>query len=431
MNSISLTLVLISGILIIVLPRKLALCILLFSVTLIPMSAFTIGPASFYPVRILIFFGIIRTIFRGERLPGSLNKTDKVVILWALVMIFTRLVTPRLDTSVIARFGETYDIIGIYFLFRFLLRDMNDIQVVFKSVIGIFCVLALFMFYEKATQHNLFSTLGGVPPWPQSRDGRIRCQGPFAHSILAGTVAATSTAWFIAMYLQGGKLKVWGCIGFFASAVIVFLSSSSGPIMSLFLIIVGFIAWPLRNNMQSVRRWIFITLVLLHFIMEAPVWYLISKIDLTGSSTGWHRSELIDQAIRHFNDWWLSGVDYTRHWMPTGVTWSDRHSDITNQYIKTGVDGGFAAVMLFIWMIVSSFSIAGKTITNTTKNRILVWSLGCTLFSHTITFLSVRYFDQSFTYFYLTLAMLGSTYGYMHIQKPELIESFTKGGGSA
>jgi len=31
------------------------------------------------------------------------------------------------------------------------------------------------------------------------------------------------------------------------------------------------------------------------------------KIDLTGSSTGWHRAELIDSALRHFNEWWLVG----------------------------------------------------------------------------------------------------------------------------
>ena len=423
MTPLALTLILSSGFFIIVLPRKIALSILLASITLIPMSALAIGPASFFPARILVFFGLIRTLFKGERLYGSINKTDIVVILWALAMIITRLAAPRLDTSIILRFGETYDVIGIYFLYRFLIKDMDDIQVVFKTAAGIFCVMSVFMLYEKSAHHNFFSFLGGVSPFPEIREGRLRCQGPFAHSILAGTVPATSTAWFIAMFLQGGKLKIIGSIGFLASSMVVFLSSSSGPIMSLFFVVVAFSAWPFRHSMKSVRIGILITLMGLHFTMKSPVWYLISKIDLTGSSTGWHRSELIDQTIRHFGEWWLTGVDYTRHWMPTGVTWSERHSDITNHYIKNGVDGGLAALVLFIWMIVSSFSMAGKAFANIpetdTKNRVLVWTLGCTLFSHTITFLSVRYFDQSFTYYYLVLAMIGCVYNLYAPQQNE------------
>ena len=423
MNPFSLTLILLSGFLIIVLPRKLALSVLLASVTLIPMTAFTIGPASFFPVRILIFFGLIRVAFRGERIAGPLNKTDAVVILWALVMIIARLIKPRLDTSIIFRFGETYDVIGIYFMYRFMITNMEDIQVIFKTATWIFCIMAVFMLYERTTMHNLFSFLGGISPVPSIREGRIRCQGPFEHSILAGTIPATSSAWFIAMYLLGGRLKIIGSIGLLASAIVVLLSSSSGPIMSLFFVIVAFAAWSFRYKMKSVRYWILFTLLFLQFVMKSPVWYLISKIDLTGSSTGWHRSELIDQAIRHFGEWWFVGVDYTRNWMPTGVYWSDRHSDITNQYIKNGVDGGFAAMLLFIWMIVTSFSMAGKAFANLhetdLKNRVLIWTLGCTLFSHTVTFLSVRYFDQSFTYFYLVLAMIGCVYNLYSTKQDE------------
>ncbi len=417
MTPLALSLIIVSGLCIIVFPRKLAIAVLLFSITLIPMSAFAIGSASFYPVRILIFFGLVRIIVKGERLSGPIIKTDKLLIFWALVMVIARLLTIRLDTSVISRFGEAYDVIGIYFLYRFLVKDEDDIFLVFKSAALIFCIIVVFMFVERVTQFNMFSNLGGVSPSPMIREGRLRCQGPFAHSILAGTVPATAMAWFVAMYLQGGKLKLYGTAGALASVLMVVLTSSSGPIMSLFFVAVAFAAWPYRSNMKNLRIGIVFTLMLLQLFMKVPVYYLMARIDLTGSSTGWHRAELIDTTFRHFNEWWLAGVDYTRHWMPTGVTWSERHADITNHYIKNGIDGGLAALVLFILVLVSGFSMVGKTLAmvpeSNFKQRILVWALGCTLFSHTVTFLSVRYFDQSFSYYYLLLAMIGCLYDHL------------------
>ena len=40
----------------------------------------------------------------------------------------------------------------------------------------------------------------------------------------------------------------------------------------------------------------------------------------------------------------------------------------------------------------------------------MVWALGCSLFVHTMTFVSVAYFDQSFVLIYLTLGAIGSLY---------------------
>ena len=83
--------------------------------------------------------------------------------------------------------------------------------------------------------------------------------------------------------------------------------------------------------------------ILLDLVMKAPAYYIIARADIIGGSTGWHRAALIDSAIRHLNEWWLIGTDYTRNWMVTGVSWSADNTDITNHYLYLGVLGGLPA----------------------------------------------------------------------------------------
>jgi hypothetical protein len=144
--------------------------------------------------------------------------------------------------------------------------------------------------------------------------------------------------------------------------------------------------------------------------MNAPVWYLIARIDLTGGSTGNFRAELITQALAHLDEWWLVGTDYTRHWMPTGVDWSPYHTDITNYYIKMGVIGGLPLLILFVAILVTAFNLLGRTMTAIRgldeRGERIMWLLGGTLFAHTATFISVTYFDQSYVMFCVLIGIL-------------------------
>ena len=146
--------------------------------------------------------------------------------------------------------------------------------------------------------------------------------------------------------------------------------------------------------------------------MKAPVYYIIARINLVGGSTGWHRSALIESAFNHLQEWWFAGTDYTRHWMPTGVSWSPDHTDITNHYIQMGVIGGLPLMFLFIAILVKGFSFVGQTVGQSSdlpsETRFMVWALGSALFTHAATFISVSYFDQSYLFIYMTLAAIGS-----------------------
>ena len=65
--------------------------------------------------------------------------------------------------------------------------------------------------------------------------------------------------------------------------------------------------------MKLLRRTAVLVLVTLHLVMKAPVWALLARIDLTGSSSGYHRYVLIDQCISRFSEWRLIDIGRPRH----------------------------------------------------------------------------------------------------------------------
>jgi hypothetical protein len=184
--------------------------------------------------------------------------------------------------------------------------------------------------------------------------------------------------------------------------------------LSTLFAIGALLMWHWRHQMRLVRWLIVLGYFGLDLIMKAPAYYLIARMDLTGSSTSWHRAALIEAALTHLSEWWFAGTDYTRHWMDYGVLWSPNHIDVTNYYIRMGVDGGLPLMILFIIVLAKGFSFVGQTLRQganlPSESRFMIWGLGAALFSHSATFVSVSYFDQSFVFIYLTLAVIGSVY---------------------
>ncbi|NOR79746.1 MAG: hypothetical protein GQ529_02765 [Methyloprofundus sp.] len=288
---------------------------------------------------------------------------------------------------------------------------MDDIVMLCRITVILLIPLSIEMFSEKMMGHNFFSVFGGVPEIPDIRNGRIRAQGPFAHSILAGTVGAVCLPLVIILWKKYRKTSIAGIA---ACTAIIFSSSSSGPIMSVLIAIGAMLMWNWRHYMRFVRRFAILGYIGLDLVMNAPVYYLIARIDLTGSSTSWHRAALIEAAIDHFSEWWLVGTDFTRHWIAYGVPWSANHVDITNHYLVMGVKGGLPLMLLWIAILIKGFSFVGQTLRQETslppESRFMMWALGSSLFAHAVTFISVSYFDQSVLFIYLTLAVICTGY---------------------
>ena len=406
MNLAAIIFGLVNAVAIWILPRKWAgIPILAGAIYLAAVQTPLAGP--FTVMRLLVLVGMIRVVARGDRCFGGGVALDGVLILWASWGVCSSVFHKDPMAALISMLGLIYDSLGPYFLFRIFLQDLDDLRCVAKGILLLLVPVGLEMFLEKIGDGNAFAVLGGVLETVTIRHGKLRAEGPFSHPILAGTVGAVCMPLTLLFWQRQRRMML---VGFSATAAIIFTCASSGPILTVFVAFASLAAWKIRSRLKLIRWGILFAIIGLALIMKDPVYYVLARIDLTGSSTGWHRAALIDSAIKHLDEWWLGGTDYTRHWMPSGVYWSPNHTDITNHYIRIGVYGGVPLMLLFIAALYVAFRDVGRALRYSDEasfeDRFLIWMLGSILTAHAVTFLSVCYFDQTIVFYYLMLAMI-------------------------
>jgi hypothetical protein len=176
-----------------------------------------------------------------------------------------------------------------------------------------------------------------------------------------------------------------------------------------------FVLWKWRQHLSKFL-WACVALALLYSLISGRgPWFIMARIDLAGGSTGWHRAYLIDQGFRYFSEWWMWGTDVTRHWMPTGVSWSPMHTDLTNYYLHLGVIGGMPLILCLIAFMVSSFRALTSRMEVLRKfdgpDEFLLWCAGTAIFAHALSFISISYFDQMYVFFYMLLGAVPGLVG--------------------
>ncbi len=354
-------------------------------------------------LRILVLLGWFRLIVRQETNDFVWKPIDKVMVAWALSGALAFILLRGTSDAVINRLGASYDSLGMYFLFRCLVRDMEDVKQIVVWLVYLSIPVALFLYIEKQTGRNIFSVFGGVPEITGMREGKLRAQGAFAHSIIAGSFWVVQLPLFIALWWQEGK-KHLVPLAVTASLFIVYASASSTPAAGVFFVVLGGGFYLLRQQMQAVRWGLLLGLVGLHLVMKAPVWHLIARVDLVGGSTGYHRFMLIDQTIHRFSEWWLLGTRSTAHW-------GHYLFDTANMYVGQAVGGGIVTLLLFVAVIALAFQGIGSLLASSEENipeYILAWALGVALFTHCMLFIGVAYFGQITLVWSLLLAVIGS-----------------------
>jgi hypothetical protein len=155
--------------------------------------------------------------------------------------------------------------------------------------------------------------------------------------------------------------------------------------------------------MRIIRWGIVGALVSLHLYMKSPVWHLISDIDLTGSSSSYHRYQLINQCILHFWDWVLVGTKNYESW--GWDMW-----DLSNQYVVYADQYGLIPLLSFLAIIVFGFQYLGKARRSEpdSKRQVFIWALGASMFANVVAFFGISYFDQTIVAWYALLAMISA-----------------------
>ena len=183
-------------VLVLFLPRKYVIIPILLLVFLTPLGQqMYVGGVHWLVSRIIILTGLIRLLWmkRGaeEAVDGRRNQFHRQGF------FRVRAVRSPVDcaalyavAALVNQFGFLIDTVGAYFLLRCLIQDEEDIYRSLKCLAVLALVIGISMMREQLTLQNAFGLLGGTRLTPEIREGKIRSQGVFQHSILAGVFAA-------------------------------------------------------------------------------------------------------------------------------------------------------------------------------------------------------------------------------------------------
>ena len=342
-------------------------------------------------------------IWRDRRfLCGGGNSTDAIFASWVCWSAIAYTLAWGDVGALLPKLGFLWNAFGLYFLFRHVIRDESDIDRTMVSLAVICAVVAILMSIEQVTGRNLLAIFG-TREFADVRQGRIRSQASFAHSIIAGTFGACLMPVFLAQW-WARRCRFYAIVGVLATAVMVIASSSSTPVGAAVAGIVAMCFWPLRRQMRPIRWGLLAILTTLHLIMEAPVWALLGRVRFVGGSTSWHRFSLIDHCIRNVGEWWLIGTT-------NNAGWGFDMWDTANWYVSAAVGGGLIGLGLFIALIAVSFRSVGIARHFNEKHiadERFVWGLGAALFASTVGFLGIEFFDQSVVAWYVLLTLIAT-----------------------
>jgi hypothetical protein len=393
-----------------IVPRRHAVIVFITGVLFMHQGvSFNVLSLHFFPGRVLICVGLLRILFRGESHASAVIPLDVSVIATALAYFLSGFFHKNVMETLVFRGGMAFDIAGAYFLCRQLVSGWNDVLLYLRHYLLLMIPFALFMLTEQRTSHNAFSALSNIQIRQEIRNGRLRAEGPFRVSILAGTAAAVILPFAIALRKANKRLST---IALVSILLVVFASGSSGPWLSVISAVFALALWRYRLQLRMILWGTLLCLLGLQLIMNSNVWYLMTRIDVVGGSDSWYRARLIDVTLEHVGQWWLAGTDYTLDWMPTGTTGEAESSDLTNNFVLMAVRGGLPLLLSYIAVMISFFRYLLKTLASLTDARLdlqfTVWCFGAFLFSHIISMFGVDYFDQSETLLFATLGVLGS-----------------------
>jgi hypothetical protein len=345
-----------------------------------------LGGLHFTALRILIIAGLIRRAMAGgAKFPGGLNGVDRAVILW-VVALDTILSLQWMETQAfIHNLGDFLDVFGGYLVVRFFIPDGETVRRTIKTLAAVCIIQGVCMLNEQISHVNVFGYVGGLGPWLTIRDGKIRSEGVLG-CISAGAFAGALIPLFLSLWRER-RSRMLACAGVAGAMAMAITSNSSTSLLALGGSFLGLALWPLRKQMRLIRWGLALTLVALHLAMKAPVWALIARIDLTGSSSGDHRYKLMDNCIRHFSDWWLLGYKYYDRW-------GYDMFDLCNQFVVQALVGGLLALVAYIAIFSRSFGAIGKArkkVEGVRGHEWFLWCMGSTLFSITVAHFGINY----------------------------------------
>lgn len=403
-------------------------------------ASFEVG-VTVYPMRMLVLVAFVRVLTRGEMRVSALNGLDRAFIGaygFAVLMYVVRTAwgygtsETISQTSTLSKVGGFCDMFLGYFAFRGLLRSTDDL----KHFLLRFPLLLLpyvgSLAVERVTGDNPLGMLGGPPFMWLDVEGRSRCFGSFVHPSLLGTFGAS----FLLLYVHllfDRTARMRAAIAMALCLAIVGLANSGSPVTFLGLGLAIWALWPLRRHVGMLKVGAAIGFLVTAFTMNAPIWYLPTRISGIVGGSGWHRSYLLERGFADIDKWWLAGMplDLTVTWFPYVLLDA---ADMTNLFLQFGVDGGLLAMLLLLLALVMAFRRLGRALVTARllpdgQSEGFLWALAALLIAHIVNLFAITYFDQFNMIWMMQMAAISGVTAEVLNRSHEAAESPSTGDG--
>lgn len=397
---------LIALIVILTVPRNKAITPFLVAFFTIPVGeVLVLGGFHFTALRVLILAGLARRLTFGKgrdvgKYPGGFSRIDWMVVAWALSACVAQCVQFMNEPSIINALGELLDTLGGYLVVRSLITDGEGVRRLIKTMALLCVILGACMIYEQVGHMNVFGLMGGISREVTVRNGKIR-SGATLGCLYAGAFSGVLIPVFLWLWTQR-RCKLIAIAGIVGATAMVATSNSSTSWLAYMGSFIGLAFWPLRRQMRLIRYGIVTMLVSLHMVMKAPVWALIARIDLTGSSSGEQRYMLVDMTMKHIPAWWFVGT-------PAYVNWGWDSWDLCNQFVAVALTGGMLTLIFYIGIFSRGFGSLGdarKRINGLRRQEWLLWALGSSLFATVVAHFGINYMAQLIMGFFPLVACI-------------------------
>ena len=413
MNTIGISVLSVLIFIVLVLPRRWAVVGMAAGVLyLTQMQQIEVSGINMYAFRFLELAGIIRVLLRRELSVLRINQIDRVL---GILYIYTTLVfLIRSKEGHGKAIGDLVDALLCYFTFRVLIRDAQEFRWFLRAFVFLLVPYVLLLRIERVTGNNPFNVMGVIGDLA-IRDGEPRCVGSFRHPSLLGTLGASFLPLYIGLcFERNARWLAW--LGIALCGGVVLLSNSGGPLGAMAAGLMGWGLWKVRTKMRMVR-WGIVSFILLGaLLMNAPVWYLISKLSGLTGGDGWHRAYLLDMSYQNLGKWALVGMplEQTAEWFPYQAR-STQAADITNAFIDFGIRSGLPALIFMVLLLVRGFQCVGMALARVRDGHAndpdlepLLWGLGTMLAVHVVNWFGICYWDQIYVIWFFQLAALST-----------------------
>lgn len=302
-----------------------------------------------------------------------------------------------------------------YLVARLIITDRAILISFIKFTSIVLVALAILGITEAITGQYFFLALKSFRPWTAGvgsyavpgRWGFGRANGPFSHSILFGSCFVMFLPLIWALRNQRGY---WGKLAYPLSAITVLgaLSSmSSGPWGMLMIVVFCLVLEKHKHRTKTLLMWLAVLCILAEVGSNRPLYHVLLNYLNFGKGNWYQRAKLIDAAIEHVDEWWLTGYGNTYY------NWGRGLYDTNNEFILKGIRYGGFGIVALCGVLVAAFRGLVRASKETMDKELqsLYWSMGSALTGVIVIWQGVSFFGQMPALFYSILGIVGASFG--------------------